>query len=143
MQQRLNNILKPLGFRKRARTWRKPVPYGFVVLEIQKSMFGASSDFNFGIWIEGVDTTRREGIVRWLDCGIRGRLERIGPAAAEVEAWLQSGEPAEQEELMSKELGLALEGFADAAALQQTWRSGKLINFSTTPRARRWLGERE
>jgi hypothetical protein len=70
LESALHAVLKPLGFRKRARTWRLERPEVISVVNLQKSSWGDDFYLNLGVFLKGDGAVRQPAE---KDCHIRWR----------------------------------------------------------------------
>jgi hypothetical protein len=139
LRLKLGLLVKPHGFKRSGAAWRKEMPYGLLVLEVQGSRFGAAPYVNIGIWLNAVDEAPNRDAIRWLDCGIQGRLKRLDTAGSALMAQLFDEEQSQPGAVAPGRVESVLEWFTDAKALKDSWRRGDLTSFLATPAARNWL----
>jgi hypothetical protein len=74
VERAVAGLLKPLGFKKMRATWRRSSAETVLVLNVQKSDFGATLYVNLGVYLRqlGAETTPPE-----YRCHIRTRLDGL------------------------------------------------------------------
>lgn len=81
LERLIHEYLKPLGFRKTARTWRRDAPETIVVVNLQRSQWSDAYYVNLGAMVKSVGDdpsyTRNRIRPRIVDCHYRIRVDDL------------------------------------------------------------------
>lgn len=70
----IDGVLKPLGFVRSSSTWHLDTPDAVGVINLQRSMWGASYYINVGIYVKALGTLTQP---KEYDCHYRGSIENF------------------------------------------------------------------
>ena len=85
----VDNILKPLGFTKTGRVWRRHHAESIDVIGLQKSSYGENVYINLGILFSALERLNNPSPA---DCHVQVRLNRVHPDPEMVDRVLSGGD---------------------------------------------------
>lgn len=76
----IGELLIPIGFSRKGRTWIRRLDHVVQVVELQRSNWGPQDYLNLGLWLTSVVEPPK--VVREKDCHIRIRVSEVLPVHA-------------------------------------------------------------